>query len=217
MFERTILKMQLVDSAGAEALALRDRLKSNFPPGATRRMTLLGMMVGSAIQEVATEDIDTLVYSSAFGESISLESYLRSFPTASPTLFQTSIHPSGFQQGLIIRQKPMREVIPIAGGPELVLQSSLAAMTVPTDKVVWCGGEERGTWLRELGAAADQSFAFALKLGKKDDENAIGRIELSPSEGRSSLNLVQWFEALSNRRQLDQHIGLGWKLALNWM
>lgn len=216
MFERSILSLHVIDPAGEEAPALRDRLKSQFPPGTARRMSTLGMMIGAAIKAVATEDIDTLVYSSAFGESISLEGYLRSFPTPSPTLFQTSIHPSGFQQGLILRQKPMREVIPIAGGPELVLQSILAAMTAPAEKVLWCGGEERGTWLREVGAAADRSFAFALTLGSPTAANALGKIKLIPDEGSGSLELASWFEFLVRRQTWQGPVGGGWRLTLDW-
>lgn len=216
MLECHISAVHVVDSEGAENAALRDRLKGAFPAGAARRMTLLGMMIGSALGATASGTIDSLVYSSEFGESVSLENYLRSFPTPSPTAFQSSIHPSAVQQVLIQRQRPVRQLIPLAGGPELVLQAALAALTDPADEVVWCGGDESGTWLRDLGAAANRSFAFAVVLRKAPAGRALGRLRLVPAEGTGSLSHAAWFERLRDRVPWSGLVGTGWRLDLEW-
>lgn len=216
MFERAIIDLRLEDPGQSDASSTRERLKAHFPQGSARRMTLLGMMVGSTLQQLGTDTSEALIYSSAFGESLSLENYLRSFPSASPTLFQTSIHPSGLQQGLILRQKQMREVMPLAGGPELVLQSALATLANPAGRVIWCGGEERGTWLRELGVAADRSFAFALALGGREEPASLGRVALAACRETGRLELGQWFELLRDRKPWSGPIGTGWRLDLSW-
>jgi hypothetical protein len=108
------------DEAGDEApAAIRERLKAHFPPGATRRMTTLGMLVGGALSRLEPAEGDAVVYATGYSESRTLEAYLDSFPTPSPTLFQTSIHPSAVQQLMIARQQPVREFMPLSGGRSL--------------------------------------------------------------------------------------------------
>jgi type I restriction enzyme R subunit len=51
-------------------------------------------------------------------------------------------------------------------------QALLAAMLSPAPRVVLCGGEERGTWLREVGAAAGATFAYALALERPAEGDA---------------------------------------------
>ena len=125
MLERFIQNI-FTDDAGAETpTETRERLKGSFAPGATRRMTQLGMVVGAVLGKLEPTAEDTLVYASTFAESRSLESYLDSFPAASPTLFQTSIHPSGAQQGLIGRQRSLGEVFSHSGVDQMPAQSLL--------------------------------------------------------------------------------------------
>ena len=82
-------------------------------------MTVLGMLVGAALGDLRPGAEDAVVYATAFGESRALEAYLDSFPEASPTQFQTSIHPSGVQQALVglnVRQAAVAgEGSPLAG------------------------------------------------------------------------------------------------------
>jgi hypothetical protein len=167
-FTRIITALHADDAAdGAEEpAATRERLKACFPPGAARRMTQLGMLVGAALARVAPGADDAIIHATQFGEGRALESFLESFPAASPTGFQTSIHPGAVQQGMIRRAQPVREFFPMAGGAFLPGQALLAAMLSPAPRVVLCGGEERGTWLREVGAAAGETFAYALALEK---------------------------------------------------
>src|SRR5213078_4454274 len=94
------------------AAEARDRFREKLPRTALRRMTHLGMLLGSTLDGVALTSDDAVVYATRFGETRALEEFLTSFPTASPLLFQTSIHPSGMQQVLIARQQPVARLWP---------------------------------------------------------------------------------------------------------
>lgn len=208
-----------VDDAGSEEPAeTRRRLKGDFRPGATRRMTQLGMLVGSVVGRCALESEDAVVYATGFGETRALESYLDSFPYPSPTLFQTSIHPSGVQQGLIGRQFPVRELYPISGSRNLTAQALSAALVLPVDRVCLCGGEERGTWLLEKKAASDRSFAFALRLAKSDSaEPRLGTIALSPVDAEGEMPLEAFFNLVARRESFTGVAGPGIELRLSWL
>lgn len=219
-----------------DVAATRERLKGCFAPGATRRMTQLGMLVGAVLGELAPAADDALVYASQFGESRALEGYLDSFPSASPTLFQTSIHPSGVQQALIGRQQSVREVFPLSGGDHLVASALLTALLAPAPRALLAGGEERGTWLLEKKVASDRAFAFALALTRTGDAGSLGRVALETfdpgSAGRrpatgpdaggppalpdGALSLGAWFDLLHERRAFTGVIAPGLRLHLAW-
>src|SRR2546428_10923021 len=104
MTERFIHHLRVERPAGAEtATEARERLRDKFPRAALRRMTHLGLMLGSTLDGMALTPEDALVYATSFAETRALEDFLASFPAASPLLFQTSIHPGGIQQVLIGR------------------------------------------------------------------------------------------------------------------
>lgn len=216
MLEATITALQTLDPGTEGPAETRQRLKDQFPAAAARRMTQLGMLVGCALEAVAPGPEDLLVYASCFGESRALEAYLDSFPTPSPTLFQTSIHPSGVQQGLIVRQRPTREVYPIAGSPAQVGQALLACLTAPVPRAILCGGEERATWLTERRAASERTFAFAIALGRTNSATALGRLVLQPTEAGGTLALPAWFDLLHERRSFDGSVAPGWHMQLSW-
>ena len=217
MLERFIQAVRTDDPGSEEPSATRDRLKSRFAPGAVRRMTQLGLFVGAALGELQPGEDDALVYATQFGEGRALEGYLDSFPSASPTLFQTSIHPSGAQQGLIGRQRSVREFFPLAGGNQRVATAVQAALLAHAERVLFCGGEERGTWLVPHGAASDRAFAFALGLTRAHAADAVGRIALEPvAEPTGALALPDWFELLHNRRPFAGAVAPGWRLVLEW-
>ena len=111
MTERFLHGLNLVEASHEDLAATRERLRDRFPRGATRRMTQLGLLVSSSLDQMAPMPEDTLVYASGYGETCALEGYLESFPTPSPTLFQTSIHPSAVQQAMIGRQCPVGEFL----------------------------------------------------------------------------------------------------------
>src|SRR5690606_8915593 len=164
MFERWITALHTEAPGNEEPAATRDRLKDRFPKNATRRMTQLGLLVGASLEPLAINADDTLVYASAFAETRALENYLDSFPTPSPTLFQTSIHPSAAQQALIARQQAVRQFFPMTGDAWLAAQALQVALLADTPRAILCGGEERGTWLLDNHSASDRVFAFALAL-----------------------------------------------------
>jgi hypothetical protein len=202
---------------GEAAAATRDRLKGSFAPGAARRMTLLGMMVGSTLPPEAPAAGEAVVYASSFGESPAMEQFLDSFPTPSPTLFQTSIHPSAVQQVLIGRGRTATEFLPLTGWPGLVAQAALAALLSPAELVWWCGGDERGSWLREHGAASERSLAFTLGLGRTRTAATVGRLALAPAAERGQLDLPAWFDLLARREPWSGVAGEGWRLELEWL
>lgn len=201
----------LEDPAGT-----RDRLKDRFPRGATRRMTQLGLLIGAVLDPLNPTESDTLVYASEFAESRALEGYLDSFPGASPTLFQTSIHPSAVQQWLIQRQQAIRTFFPMTGSQHLVAQSLLVALLDDAPRRIFCGGDERGTWLLEARAASPTTFAFALALTSQS-EGALGEISLaSVDRADGELSLQDFFHALCRREPLALPPCPGQWLTLTW-
>ncbi len=213
MLERFIEEVRTDDPGAEEPAATRARLKERFPPGAARRMTVLGMLVGAALGDLRPAEDDAVVYASDFGESRALEAYLDSFPEASPTQFQTSIHPSAVQQVLIGRQQPVGELFPHAGG-DAPAQALLTALLAPARRVLLAGGEERGTWLTEVGAASKRTYAWALALTRAPAPR--GRLELIPGASAGGLSPEAWFELLHQRRPYDGPAAPGWRLRLAW-
>ncbi len=214
---RWITAVSCEDAGTEDAAATRDRLKALFPPGATRRMTQLGITLGATLRPLSPGENDTLVYASTYAETRALEAYLDSFPAPSPTLFQTSIHPSSVQQNLIQRQQPVRHFFPVTGGADLPAQALLVALLAETPRAILCGGEERGGWLLEQGRASARTFAFALALST-DPAGALGHISLAPSDSPgSSFPLPDFFDHLRARRPIDAFVSPGRRLVLRWL
>lgn len=217
MTERFIhhLKVELPPPEETAAGA-RMRLAEKFPRTALRRMTHLGLLVGSSLEGAPLGPEDALVYASTFAETRALEDFLLSFPAASPLLFQTSIHPGGVQQVLIGRQQSIARLWPLAGGARLAEQALLTAFLEPASRVALVGGEERGTWMLEHGMAAARPFAFAAILSR-ETAGAIGRVTFVPGSGGSEVTcptLENFAIALAERRPLGwQGADGAWNLA----
>jgi len=205
-------------AAGETADGARDRLAAKFARGALRRMTHLGLLVGSAVDGLAIGLDDTVIYASTYAETRALEDYLTSFPAASPLLFQTSIHPSAVQQVLIGRQQPVRRFFPLTGRRRLVEQALLTALIDPAPQVVLLGGEERGTWMLDQGWASDRAFALALGL-RTEAGGAIGRVAFAPDgadrEAGPCPSLIALAEGLAGRREMRWR-GAGGEFTLTW-
>jgi len=217
MIERYIQAVNTESPGLEDPAATRERLKSRFPAGAARRMTQMGMLTGSVLGGLEPTGEDAVIYASEFGESRALESFLESFPNASPTMFQTSIHPSGVQQGLIGRQRSVPELFPFAGAGCIAGHALMAALLNPAKRVLFCGGDERGTWLREHGVASERTFAFALSLAVEDSPGAIGCLRVLPDDGAAeALTLISWFELLAQKNPFDGSLLPGLKLQLVW-
>ena len=217
-FERFIHHVRVELPAATEAAAeARVRLGDKFPRTALRRMTHLGMLLGSTLDGVALTPEDAVVYASSYAETRALEDFLVSFPQASPLLFQTSIHPGGVQQVLIGRQQPVARLWPLAGRARLVEQALLTALLEPAARVVVLGGEERGTWLLEQGYASDRAFAFAVVL-TQEAAGAAGWVSLAKSDGGADQpcpDLAAWAAALAARQPLSWH-GAGGEWSIRW-
>lgn len=232
MFERWITALHTEDPGLEEPSATRDRFKERFPKNATRRMTQLGLLVGASLKPLNLTEDDTLVYASSYAETRALEGYLDSFPAASPTLFQTSIHPSAVQQALIVHQQPVRQFFPLTGGALLASQALQVVLLAETPRTILCGGEERGTWLLEKNAASERTFAFALALSNSS-ENALARVSLDISgigysaepapdisvdaATTAQLSLPAFFDLLHQRRAFDGFIAPARRLVLQWL
>ncbi|MEO7600027.1 MAG: hypothetical protein ABIV50_13905 [Opitutus sp.] len=219
MIERFITAISVTDVPGEDLAGTRERLKERFPRGATRRMTQLGLLVGAALDDMSPQAQDSVVYASAYAESRALEGYLDSFPSASPTLFQTSIHPSAVQQALIGRQHAVGEFFPLTGRAHLVAHALETALLSPAPRVLLCGGEERGTWLLDQNIASARSFAFALALNDRST-GALARVRLrSVSEPTpvSEYTLPEFFDALRARQTIDCAVRPGVRLELQWL
>ncbi|MDB6113918.1 MAG: hypothetical protein JWQ62_863 [Lacunisphaera sp.] len=215
MLERFIHHVR-TELPGAEetAATARARLAEKFPRTALRRMTHLGLLLGSALDGLPLGPEDALVYASSFAETRALEDFLASFPAASPLLFQTSIHPGGVQQVLIGRQQPIARLWPMAGRARLVEHALLTALLEPAARVAVAGGEERGTWLLEHNLASARAFAFALLL-TREPRGATGRIAFVPQDAADdpAPTLENFTEALAARRPLQWQGGGGaWTL-----
>jgi len=217
MLERYLHAVHCCDAAAEPVAATRERLKDRFPRGATRRMTHLGLLVSAALDPLGPGADDAIVYASAYAETRALEDYLDSFPSASPTLFQTSIHPSAVQQALIGRQQPVGEFFPVTGRAHLVAQALQTAFLSPAPRVLVCGGEERGTWLLEQSVASERTFAFALALSTAPaGAQAVIQLSSAPESGPAGFTLAEFFDALARRDPLSVAAAPGLHLQLTW-
>ena len=211
--------------------ATRERLKTRFPPAAARRMTQLGMSVSAILDELAPSNAgfqtcsshvpgDAIIYATQYGEARALETFLDSFPAASPTGFQTSIHPGAVQQGMIRRARPVAEFFPMAGADYLPGQSLLAAMLSPAPRVILCGGEECGTWLAPIDGASARSFAYGMILARDPPPDApatptAGHITLMPALAGApaeKMSHAAWFDILHARKNFSGVIVPGWRV-----
>jgi hypothetical protein len=216
MIERYLQRLTTDDADSETPAQTRDRLKAQFAPGATRRMTTLGLLVGSVLQPLEPGEDDSLVYASGYAESCALESFLDSFPTPSPTLFQTSIHPSAVQQLMIGRQKPVRTFLPLSGGALLAFHALRTSFGAPAPRSILCGGEEKGTWLLDYGLASDRTFAFAAAFSDAANSETLAAVRLVPEACAGSMGIATLFDLLHLRRPFDGPVAPGWRLSLAW-
>jgi len=159
-----------------------------------------------------------MVYATTYTESLALEAYLESLPHASPANFQTSIHPSGIEQALILNNRSVAALYPLAGSQNLINQALALALADKRNDVVIFAGEEAGTWLADLGVASDRSFAFALHLSL-DEGDSIGKVSLTENSVKgikdSCSCLLDFISILRKRERVDWTSGHG-SFTISW-
>jgi hypothetical protein len=207
------VELPVPDEAAAGA---RARLAEKFPRTALRRMTHLGLLVGSTLDGAPLGPDAAIVFASTFAETRALEDFLMGFPGASPLLFQTSIHPGSVQQVQIGRQQPVARLWPLAGRARLVEQALLTALLEPATSVALVGGEEAGTWMLAHGMASARAFAFAAIL-TPDPTGALARVAFSagPDADEPCPTLENFTTALAERQAL-RWSGGGGTWTLEW-
>jgi hypothetical protein len=105
----------------------------------------------------------------------------------------------------------------MTGRGHLVTQALQTAFLTPAPRTLFCGGEERGTWLLERGYASARTFAFAVSL-TRSAAGALASVALTVSPGASGeLTLQEFFDALQQRRTIDRALSPGWRLELTWL
>ncbi|MCC5841629.1 MAG: hypothetical protein JJT96_16055 [Opitutales bacterium] len=150
-----------------------EALGEGLSRGQARRMSVLGRLLYGLLRGEAVDPAEPLVYGTAFAEARALETYLRSLPAASPTAFQTSIHPSALQQALIARGQPVGHLVPLAGEDDLAARACLCALLSPAPAGLLLLGEETGTWLLDHGLASRDTWAVLLRWGPGDTEEPV--------------------------------------------
>lgn len=197
MIEKSILysRIWLPDSDSAERQA---ELKEMIPRRSARRMSQLGKVVYWLLDPNTPTEQDALVYGTTYAENRALGKYIEGLPhAASPTLFQTSIHPSAIQQALIARQQPLRSLIPMAGEASGLFEKMCFAALHRSEAQAWLVlGEEAGECLVEYGLASDSTWGIAVCLGPKGAQESLGSVRWSsekiPGDQRDGLCWAKW-------------------------
>lgn len=188
------------DSDAAEARVERHR--DTLPRAQGRRMNPLGLAFDIALEGDFPGADEPLVFASRHGTKRALEDFLKSFPHPSPLAFQNAIHPAGIEQWLVPRRAALGELIPFAEDEATGVAPALRALFHAPGRVRrFVGGEERGTWLREIDAAAGETFAFALTLTTEPEAGTIGTLTRDAFTGEeSSMSLRDFAAAIETRR-----------------
>lgn len=198
-----IVKANFVDGSSDTTAEARARFKEYYPGRSARRMTHLGMMIGVSLHNFDTNTNTPIIYASEFAESKSLETFIDSFPEASPLHFQCSIHPSGVEQVLIPKKQEINNFYPITSNCNLAGQAIETAFLSQSPNAIISGGEEHGTWLSDYDLASKRNFACSLQLATTGD--SIGTITLvkgrSP-EANDAIDFYQLAEAVKNRANI---------------
>lgn len=199
----------------AEALAA---LKAGFPGRSARRMTRLGMQMSQVLRQLEVNEACSLVYATSYSETRTIEKFLDSFPFPSPQAFQTSIHPGGVEQFLIQNKLSIAEFFPLAGERDLLIRALDTALLCSGERVVICGGEERGTWLIDSGVSSELNYAWAVEAQTKANDATIARLAwqgLAEAEGDVSI-VPDFIEALQAQSDYCYHAPNCGQLELVW-
>lgn len=218
MNELWIVKKAVWTEPTADDADALTELKAGFPGRSARRMTRLGMQLSQVLGQLEVKEASSLVYATSYSETCTIEKFLDSFPYPSPQAFQTSIHPSGVEQFLIRKQQPVTEFFPLAGGGDLLFRALETALLCAGESILLCGGEERGTWLRETGISSEMNYAWAVELRRDPGGGSLGRIAwqgLAEAEGDANL-MASFLQALLSQSAYHYNAPEGGELELSW-
>ncbi|WP_269526305.1 hypothetical protein [Coraliomargarita parva] len=201
---------------GEDAEASLAGLREAIGRRVARRMTHLGMMLSEVLKEMPISEDSSVVYATRFAETCAIERFLDSFPYPSPQMFQTSIHPSGVEQYLIQQKQPVRELFPLANGQNLLLRALNSTALCQGANWILCGGEERGSWLRDLAISSDYNYAWALELSP-EPEARIGSIRWQALEESIADDAIypEFVQALQSRSSKRFRFEAG-QVELDW-
>lgn len=164
----------------------RKALRQNFKPLVARRLTALPLLIGELTKGAPTSPDDEWIFASEFGGAISLENFLASFPTPSPTHFQNSIQPGPLDLVNVSHRQPARQLTPLIGGETLLAEALLTALISPARVVHLVGGEEFGEWSSSHDLGSTMTFAYYLRL-ELSPPDALGELTFTPGHGGGAL------------------------------
>lgn len=206
---------QGTERQGVEAVAAR------WPSRRTRRLSSLGILLTALVEDDPPSRETAVVYATSYSESRALEGFLESLPDASPTNFQTSIHPGGITQALIAARCPVETLYPLAGMRALISQALHLGSNSGKNEVCLYFGEERGTWLADLGVASQTTYAGKLRLVADASGNlpSVGLLQCLPAvppfNTSSEPESEELAKAIKNRVNL-QWVSATGSFAINW-
>ncbi len=225
MDERYIKNFRSIELTRENGEAELAGFRTKLPPRQARRMSPLGVLVSEALSGMPFTRDTAILYTTTFTESLALEAFLGSFPYPSPTYFQTSIHPGGIEQALILNQHPVTALYPLAGGAGILSHALRLACADDRPDVLIVAGEEAATWLADLDAASSRTFVWALFLAIETDR-AMGSLTFTspPSTAAKPANatfvqkspsLHDFGRILKTRQKLDWDTAAG-RFSLKW-
>jgi hypothetical protein len=178
-------------------------LKDRIPRRSARRMSQLGKVAYWLLDGCSPTAEDAIVYGSTYAENRALGKYISGLPdAASPTMFQTSIHPSAVQQALIAKGQPLRTLIPMPGTAEGILEKlCYVALHRPESRTFVLLAEEAGDSLVEYGLAADCTWGIALCVSSVRTADTLGSVAWSDGDDAGDyLTGLAWAEWLGGQQ-----------------
>lgn len=202
---------------GALSSEERQELGAGLPRSSLRRCSDLGILMATAMDALAIQENDPIVFLSKGSEARALEAYLESFPTPSPTRFQTSVHPGSIQQVRVARQAPIADYTPMIGDACLPLVGLRTVLFKEPGGCVVLGGEEQCGWLDRYDMGSTEAFVFGFRLSS-EEVGCLGEVAFSFDAVRvtEDVRLPQFFRAIRDRLPLQlAHPDIG-QIQLKW-
>lgn len=170
----------------------------------------MGHMMAWLTKDLEISQDTAVVYVTQYSEVNALERYLAGFPSLSPLLFQTSIHPGAVQQVWISRKKELALLYPISGDTHIVASALQNALFCGAQQVLILGGEDQSSWLYKHNIGSQRAFGFCIELGPLGAPQKHGILEYrteSIGSTPSLLSLANQFATNGDLRVADPNEG----------